>query len=247
MRVFISGGKKPYTLSYDGPVSRTVEVNDTVFFHNLPAGLYTTFLQDAEGCSVAESNEVRVGISQATNASFGYSANGTSIFFFNNSTAGTHSWDFGDGNTSTEVSPNYEYESAGSYEVCLTTTGPCGSDTQCETLEIISFRDLSGLTTNVGIPQSTINATTDTEGMRVAQNYPNPFAEQTDIIFELPETLSTTITIQDNTGKVIAQHTAQYGKGLNLYTFNQNNLTAGVYYYTISAGNFSTSKKMIVK
>ena len=141
-----------------------------------------------------------------------------------------------------------DYASSGDYEVCLTTTGECGSNTQCQTLNIVAFKDLSGLIGQVGQgPKTELNTTTSAEGMRVAQNYPNPFVDQTEIRFELPEAFLTTITIHDNTGKVIQRHTAQYEKGSNLFTFNQNNLASGVYYYTISTGNFSVSKNMLIK
>ena len=39
-------------------------------------------------------------------------------------------WDFGDGGTSTEQSPSYTYNTAGSFDVSLTVTGPGGSDTE---------------------------------------------------------------------------------------------------------------------
>ncbi|WP_339895993.1 PKD domain-containing protein [uncultured Algibacter sp.] len=38
----------------------------------------------------------------------------------------SHSWDFGDGNTSTEVNPTYTYAVAGTYDVMLTTTNNAG-------------------------------------------------------------------------------------------------------------------------
>lgn len=248
MKVFISGGKKPYTLSYSGPVSRTVEANSTVHFHNLPAGVYTTFLQDAAGCFLSESNEVRVGSSEDAAASFAYSANGTSVFFFNSSTYGAYTWNFGDGKSSTKISPSHDYATSGDYEVCLTTTGECGSNTQCQIVKIVAFTDLSGIGgTQVGAPSTMELNTTTSEEMRVAQNYPNPFINQTDILFELPEALLTTITIHNSTGKVVQKHIAKYEKGSNLFTFNQNNLASGVYYYTISTGNFSVSKNMLIK
>ncbi|WP_052823515.1 PKD domain-containing protein [Neotamlana sedimentorum] len=38
----------------------------------------------------------------------------------------SHSWDFGDGNTSTEVNPSHTYAVAGTYDVTLTTTNDAG-------------------------------------------------------------------------------------------------------------------------
>jgi PKD repeat protein len=43
------------------------------------------------------------------------------------------SWDFGDGGSSAQQNPSHEYQSAGSYEVGLTVTGPGGSNTKTET------------------------------------------------------------------------------------------------------------------
>ena len=40
------------------------------------------------------------------------------------------SWDFGDGNSSTEQNPVHTYQDAGTYTVALTVTGPGGSDTE---------------------------------------------------------------------------------------------------------------------
>ncbi|MCB0820130.1 MAG: PKD domain-containing protein [Bacteroidetes bacterium] len=48
-----------------------------------------------------------------------------------------YSWDFGDGETSSEMYPFHVYSSAGSYNVCLTVSlnGEC-TDTQCQSVEI---------------------------------------------------------------------------------------------------------------
>ena len=60
----------------------------------------------------------------------------STIRFFNASqgTALSYLWDFGDGNTSTEVSPEHFYGSEGVYTVCLTLTDKYGCDsTLCKT------------------------------------------------------------------------------------------------------------------
>jgi gliding motility-associated-like protein len=55
------------------------------------------------------------------------------VQFVNNSQfADTYLWDFGDGGTSTQVSPSYTYFNAGTYTVTLTAFGPGGQDTQTQ-------------------------------------------------------------------------------------------------------------------
>lgn len=48
------------------------------------------------------------------------------------------SWDFGDGNTSTDENPSHEYEASGSYEVTLTVTSNGSSDEITQTVTIES-------------------------------------------------------------------------------------------------------------
>ena len=51
--------------------------------------------------------------------------------------ATSHSWDFGDGNSSTEESPSHTYESGGDFSVTLTATGSNGEDTRTEMVSVI--------------------------------------------------------------------------------------------------------------
>jgi len=46
------------------------------------------------------------------------------------------SWNFGDGNTSTERNPVHEYDSIGVYEVCLTVANSAGRDSLCQRLTL---------------------------------------------------------------------------------------------------------------
>ena len=91
-----------------------------------------TILQSAAELSVMDSLEqwnVRP-LSEHTQAEF-YPANWENLFtFWNYSTKATnYSWDFGDGNSSTDVSPTHTYANTGIYNVTLIAESPCDSDT----------------------------------------------------------------------------------------------------------------------
>jgi PKD repeat protein len=56
-------------------------------------------------------------------------------------------WDFGDGAGSTEQNPSHTYNSAGTYTVSLTVTGPGGSDTETKT-DFITVSQSSSIQSN---------------------------------------------------------------------------------------------------
>jgi len=81
----------------------------------------------------------------------------------------------------------------------------------------------------------------------LAQNYPNPFNPITKISFQIPQQLYVTIKIFDVLGNEIAilvQEEKEAG-GYEL-TWKAENLTSGIYYYRITAGDFTQTKKMIL-
>ena len=88
-------------------------------------------------------------------ASFQFEVDGTNIFqvtftnFSENAT--TYSWDFGDGNTSTEENPVHTYAATGSYNVTLTAlNGPTATSQQTKTVNITDpFEELRKLTGDV--------------------------------------------------------------------------------------------------
>jgi len=84
-----------------------------------------------------------------------------------------------------------------------------------------------------------------TDDFIVYQNYPNPFKLSTIISFNLPKAMTTSITIHDHLGKVISRVESDFAKGYNQYEFDRNDLGVGIYYYTVSAGKFSKTTRML--
>lgn len=79
------------------------------------------------------------------------------------------------------------------------------------------------------------------------QNYPNPFNPSTKINYDLPFDGRVSIKIFDMTGREVASLVNEF-KTAGYYTadFNASALSSGVYFYTISADNFTATKKMIL-
>ena len=81
----------------------------------------------------------------------------------------------------------------------------------------------------------------------LSQNYPNPFNPSTKISFAIPVDSKVSLKVYDITGKlvsVLAEGSMQ--AGLHTVTFNSGNLSSGVYFYTLTAGDFSKTMKMIL-
>ena len=78
------------------------------------------------------------------------------------------------------------------------------------------------------------------------QNYPNPFNPSTVISFSVPKSGLVTLKVYNLLGQEVATLVNGYLQA-NKYSvkFDAKNLTSGVYFYTIKAGDFSLSKKMM--
>ncbi|MDP6877212.1 MAG: PKD domain-containing protein [Candidatus Marinimicrobia bacterium] len=86
---------------------------------------------------------------EAPTARFTYTVdadNGLLVNFTNSSlNADTYSWGFGDGETSTDMSPSHTYAADGLYDVTLTATNSGGSNSVTEELELTSVLTLADL------------------------------------------------------------------------------------------------------
>ncbi|HCY76177.1 MAG TPA: hypothetical protein DHV28_09675 [Ignavibacteriales bacterium] len=79
------------------------------------------------------------------------------------------------------------------------------------------------------------------------QNYPNPFNPSTSIKYSVAERSNVSIKVYDMLGKEVANlvNTVKEA-GSHEVTFNASSLASGMYVYTITAGNFTSSKKMML-
>ncbi len=86
------------------------------------------------------------------------------------------------------------------------------------------------------------------ERNRLHQNTPNPFKGMTTIGFDLEESGLATLAIFDISGKELYRITNDFVKGKNAITLDIESLYAnsGILYYTLKAGDFIDTKKMII-
>jgi len=79
------------------------------------------------------------------------------------------------------------------------------------------------------------------------QNYPNPFNPSTNIKFQVPEKQQITLKVYDILGKEIAVLVDEEKEtGIYEIVFDASELSSGVYFYTIKAGRFEHTRKMLL-
>jgi PKD repeat protein len=140
---YLTGGSNPVSYAWDfgdGNTGSGISPQHTY----AASGTYSVCVDitTANGCVATYCNTVIVNSSVPCNASF--TSSGTGLFnviqFINTSVGNisTYYWDFGDGTSSTQISPSHIYANAGTYTVCLTVGNPIDScsSTFCSTVTV---------------------------------------------------------------------------------------------------------------
>lgn len=94
-------------------------------------------------------------------------------------------------------------------------------------------------------------AIVDTDGFpkdfRLDQNFPNPFNASTSIPFSVDRTTHVSLTIHDLNGRLVATIADRtFEAGNYVVSWEARDLASGLYLYTIKAGNFNSTRKMII-
>jgi hypothetical protein len=115
--------------------------------------------------------------------------------------------------------------------------------------------DFDGTTDNVGAVEIFINDTPNEYSL--IQNFPNPFNPSTIISFTLPERTKVVLKVYDVLGAEVAElindiksagrYEVEFSvKGGSAFGGNAYTLPSGIYFYTLQAGKFTDSKKMVI-
>lgn len=117
--------------------------------------------------------------------------------------------------------------------------------------------DLTGGTTQTNRPNITFimnsilgvngNENTIPDKFALYQNYPNPFNPVSNIRYQIPKNEFVNLKIYDMLGREVQTLVSEKkNAGTYIAQFNSDNLSSGVYFYKLTAGEFSDVKRMIL-
>ncbi|MCB0633434.1 MAG: tandem-95 repeat protein, partial [Lewinella sp.] len=85
------------------------------------------------------------------------------------------------------------------------------------------------------------------QAFELMQNAPNPFRETTTIGFYLPEDGEAILRIHDASGRILKLIRSDFAQGSHLISLDRAELRgSGILYYTLTAGEYTATKKMIL-
>ncbi len=151
----------------------------------------TLTVTTAQGCTDTKTDLVEiVAAPDANYTSLNVGVNQVQFGPTNPLSTATYLWDFGDGTTSTQISPLKQYAIAGTYQVCLTVENDNCPATECVLIEARDITSFEGQTAQ--------------EMELVA--YPSPFSERFFVGLNLPNESEVVVSLWDISGRLITNH-----------------------------------------
>jgi PKD repeat protein len=202
-----------YTWYLNGNIIADANMADLVATE---AGSYTVEVTNSDACNgTGVSAPIFVTVTETPTADFSAIINNLGVQFLNNSTAATsYSWNFGDGNVSTENNPSHNYVTDGSYTVTLEASN--GNCTDVHTFEVLVTGINEWMNSNISL-------------------YPNPAHD----VINLECPINSNVQLLNVTGQTIQVITNSNSKEI----ININELNTGVYFIrVVSNDNVSILK-----
>ncbi|MEM7035959.1 MAG: PKD domain-containing protein, partial [Bacteroidota bacterium] len=191
----------------DGSTTQTLSVNTS--------GTYTVQATDNLGCVATDD----ITVTSATLPTANFTSNGSvplfqTITFNDLSGAGvtSWSWDFGDGNSSTQQNPSHNYVATGVFSVCLTVSDGTCTNTFCQDVAVKA---------PVSIEDEVFAGNVDV--------FPNPNTGQFSIDFDLPKFLDVDIMIVSVTGQKVYESTVN-GVRVHREAIDLGSVSKGMYF-----------------
>ena len=142
----------------------------------------------------------------------------------------------------------YEWRSADNVtKIAIATAEPVTNAAVTVVLESGQSLELFGYVNGTSFATRTEKVPVIPTEFTLAQNYPNPFNPVTSIDFGLPENSEVTITVYNVLGQVVTDLVnGEMDAGYHKVVWDASNMASGVYFYRIAAGDFTTTKRMVL-
>ncbi|MEO0897942.1 MAG: PKD domain-containing protein [Bacteroidota bacterium] len=189
----------------------------------IQAGIYWVEVEGINGCKTRDS--IEISVLDPPVADFTFANNGLTLNFDGQcSECATYQWLFGDGTTSNQPSPNHSFTAAGTYQVTLTVTNKCGTDTYSELILVGPDAIESPLIGKYMV-------------------FPNPASSQLFVKAELESSLEAKVSLINTLGKTIDQKNLPTRQQIS---FDVAQLPAGIYLLEIKTEDGILSQKIVV-
>ena len=91
------------------------------------------------------------------------------------------------------------------------------------------------------------NSNNSIESYTLYQNYPNPFNPNTNIRFNVSQVSNMTLQVIDLQGRVVeTKKYQQVRPGMHTYHFKARDISSGIYFYRLIAGNRTVATKRML-
>jgi len=200
------------------------------------SGLYSVEVSNSNDCATIDT----IGVSITPNPVAQFSIADTVIGgvsrranFVNQSSFGSYLWDFGDGSTSTQISPSHTFADTGTYCIDLIVTdiqNSCGSDTFSKCVLVLQYP--------VGLEEDFWGTTLSI--------YPNPADKLIYLEFESPLADETELSLINLDGKIIHQKNLEIQRTYQVEALPLENLPPGIYLISLRNRGKILYRKIIV-
>ncbi|CAN5392043.1 hypothetical protein BH11BAC1_BH11BAC1_16150 [soil metagenome] len=138
-------------------------------------------------------------------------------------------WDFGDGNTSTDSCPNHQYSQPGTYTVCLSFSICIGGGLSChdDTCETVFFGAVAQIENIDG-------------SLNTFYSYPNPVSNQFHVRADSNKELSLKIT--DVSGRTVMNRMVRNDEPIDATGFSN-----GIYFMEVTDGTRTLTRKLTIQ
>ena len=225
-----TGNPTSYQWTFEGGDPMTSTLPNPIVTYN-ESGIYDVTLTVGNGAGSHTFLATQyIAVFDVPVAEFSASANELAVTFINMSTdADDYVWDFGDGFTSSVVSPSHLYDEPGLYTVTLTATNECGVATATQQINVM------------------VDGLEDFAGLEVFQVFPNPNTGQFTLTLEGQPLGLLDLTIYNVIGQNMFAEQLNFNTTSVIREYDFSDWAAGIYVLHIGAGSRSIYQKIVIE